>query len=147
MKRIVIALFLLLSQLMLAQTARYKLIDVVSSNATDIQLKIAVYDASKKVIDHEAACAALRLVLFDGVPKTRFGKPLLSEGEVTCMQEFPSYFENLYSTRYADFVKAATMSSKYRKGDGKSTEYIITVRAIQLRKDLEKNNIRKKLGY
>jgi hypothetical protein len=85
--------------------------------------------------------------MFDGIPGTKFEKPLFSEGETTLMNRNPSYFEGLYNQRYVDFIKDYSMLSKYKKSEVKNaTLFQITIKAFDLRKDLEKNNIKKKLG-
>lgn len=63
------------------------------------------------------------------------------------MQEYPGYFDDLYYNRWTDFIKEYKMMTKFKKsGDKKSTIYEVTVKASMLRKDLEKNNIKRKLG-
>ena len=106
-----------------------------------------VYGKSKKTIDAEAQCAAVRAVLFEGCPKTPYSKALMEDGEVTSSEKYSQYFESLYNGRYTDFIASYGASSAFKKGDkNKGTEYIIEVKALNLRKDLEKNGIKRKLG-
>ena len=106
-----------------------------------------VYGKSKKTIDTEAQCAAVRTVLFDGCSNTPYSKALMEEGEITTSKKYPQYMESLYTERYLDFVASYSAISAFKKGDNqKGTEYIIEVKALNLRKDLEKNGIKKKLG-
>ena len=106
-----------------------------------------VYGKSKKTIDADAQYAAIRIALFDGCPNTVYSKPLLDMGESTAFKQYPSYFENLYNNRLRDFVSNSFAVSKYKKGDSmKGTLYEVQVKVLMLRKDLEKNGIKTKMG-
>ena len=71
----------------------------------------------------------------------------MDDGEQTVLQKYPSYFENLYNNRYSDFISNYVANSAFKKADkNKGTEYIVEVKVLNLRKDLEKNDIRKKIG-
>lgn len=146
-KILLLCLLVICSFISKAQVVPYQLGETVSENQSEITFKVYVYCDSKKEL-HQCAClAAIRSVLFKGIQGTRFNKPLLNEGERLLSDKYPSYFKDLYSWRYADFVKDCIILSKFRKsGVGKSTLYEVTVKPYELRKDLEKNNIRTKLG-
>lgn len=117
------------------------------SSSTDVRLKLLVYSKSKKTIDAEAQCAAIKVVLFDGCPNTPYAKALVEDGEVTSFQKYPQYFERLYNERFVDFLSFYKATSPFKKGDkNKGTAYIVEVKALKLRKDLEKNEITKRLG-
>lgn len=130
-----------------AQLSGYLYEETTASTQEDVTFTLRVFCNDKKAIDQQANLAAIRCVIFNGVPGTRFSKPLLTEGEATVMQEYPGYFDDLYYNRWTDFVKEYKMMTKFKKsGDKKSTIYEVTVKASMLRKDLEKNNIKRKLG-
>lgn len=108
---------------------------------------MVVYCKDKKAIVQEAQLSALSVVMFEGCPNTPFSKALLEDGAVTSYQQFPYYFDNLYANRYGDFISDVKYLSKFKKADKqKGTAFEITVKATQLRKDLEKNNIRRRFG-
>jgi len=130
-----------------AQTADFRITKAETTSNSNAILEIVVYCKDKKKLDKEAKVAALRAVMFNGCPGTPYNKALLENGEQTCYQESPSYFENLWSERYADFIVSAVPISKFKKADKqKGTSYKIEVRVMQLRKDLEKNKIKKRFG-
>ena len=130
-----------------SQTASYKVLDSETSSSSNVKLRMIVYGKSKKTIDIEAQCAAVRAVLFDGCPNTPYSKALMEDGEVTTSERHPQYMESLYSGRYTDFIASYSATSAFKKGDDKKgTEYIIEVKALSLRKDLEKNGVKKRLG-
>jgi len=130
-----------------SQTANYKVLASESTTCNNIKLELIVYGQSKKKLDAEAQCAAVRAVLFDGCPNSPYSKPLMEDGEVTSIEKYPLYFERLYGGRYADFIASFGATSAFKKGDKqKGTEYTIEVKVLKLRKDLEKNRIRRNLG-
>lgn len=130
-----------------SQTASYIVLGSEMSSSANVKLRIIVYGKSKKTIDAEAQCAAVRNVLFEGCPNTPYSKALMEDGEITSTEKYPQYFENLYSGRYSDFIAFYESISSFKKGDKKKgTEYIVEVKVLNLRKDLEKNGIKRKLG-
>lgn len=146
-KTLLLGLFLLLSYGIKAQSYSYKYAGNAVEGNGEVTFNIYVFCDSKKEISLAAYLSGIRCVLFEGIPGTKFDKPLLSEGEVTLMDKNPTYFDGLYNRRYVDFVKECLMISKYKKSEvKKATLFQITIKALDLRKDLEKNNIKKKLG-
>lgn len=130
-----------------AGPAAYKLISSRMESASIVRAKLMVYGQSKKTISNDARLAAVRIALFEGYPATAFDKPLLDDGEATSTGHHPGYFEALYRSRLNDFIPQCTALSEYKKGDkAKGTLYEIDINILQLRKDLEKNGIRKKMG-
>lgn len=141
---IVIAIFI--SMTTFAQN-NYKVVDVVSATSSKVCFDLKVYGKSKKTINQDAALAAVKAVMFEGIEESVFSKPLLPQGEQVCMQEHPAYFTNLFSTTYVDFVTNCSMKSKFKKADDdKSTLFEVEVKVIQLRRDLEKNKIKTKIA-
>ena len=148
MRRYIFVLVLMIMPLLAkAQSCGYLHVETTSSSQEEVTFVLKVFCDNKKTLDYEANIAALRCVMFDGIPDTRFSKPLLSGGEKTEMEKHQDYFENLYDSRWTDFVKSYKMISKFKKsGDKKSTLFEVTVKASLLRKDLEKNRIKNILG-
>lgn len=148
MRRILITLVLAFFALVgKAQVVPYQLAEKVSESQSEVTFKVYVFCDAKKQLDQAAFLAGIRCVMFDGIPGTKFSKPLLNEGERTLIDQHPAYFDELYGWRYADYIKECVMLSKFKKsGVGKSTLFEVTVKAFELRKDLEKNNIKTKFG-
>lgn len=114
---------------------------------SNIDMILIIYGAKKKDAYYHAKCSAIKLLLFDGVGVGRNAKSLLSDGEHSAYQSNPSYFQNLYSKTYNDFIKTCTMESEYKKADKeKGTKFHVVVKETLLRKDLEKNKIKIKMG-
>lgn len=130
-----------------AQGSSYTLVQATIVSSDIVRLQINVFCKDKQRIETEAQCAAIRAVLFDGAGVPPYTKPLLSEGERTMKQSFPSYFNNLFTSRYPDFIRQCTAKSKFKRSDNKSTLYEVDVRILLLRKDLEKNRIKRQMGY
>lgn len=130
-----------------AQTARYVVLESEKSSSANVKMRLIVYGQSKKTIDIEAQCAAVRNVLFEGCPNTQYSKALLGDGEITSREKYPQYFESLDNGRYSDFIAFYEATSAFKKGDKKKgTEYVVEVKVLSLRKDLEKNGIKRELG-
>ena len=146
-KILLIGVFLLTSLMAKAQLCHYQFAETISESQNEVTFTIYVFCDSKKELGQAAFLSGIRCVMYDGIPGTKFNKPLLPEGERTKMEKHPAYFEDLYSIRYKDYVKDCMMLSKFKKsGLEKSTLFQVTVKAFELRKDLEKNNIKTKFG-
>lgn len=131
----------------LSQHANYKILSTEPITSNNVRLKLIVYGTSRKTIDTEAQCAAVRTILFDGCPNTPYSIALIEDGEATSVGKHPQYFERLFGGRYSDFIAFYEATSSFKKGDKKKgTEYIVEVKILSLRKDLEKNGIKRKIG-
>lgn len=129
------------------KTPTYVVVHSELESPSVVKLQLKIFCTDKNRVDAEAQCAAIRSILFYGVPNTQYQKPMLTDGEKTLIKKYPTYFNTLFSNRYSDFILNYTMLSKFKKaGDDKSTLYEVKVNILQLRKDLEKNNIRKQIG-
>ena len=146
-KTLLMAVFLLITLMSKAQLCHYQFAETIAESQNEVTFTIYVFCDSKKELGQAAFLSGIRCVLYDGIPGTKFNKPLLPEGEHTKMGTSPAYFEDLYSIRYKDYVKDCMMLSKFKKsGLEKSTLFQVTIKAFELRKDLEKNNIKTKFG-
>ena len=148
MRKLFLIVFLALAAVVSkAQVVPYQLAETVSESQSEVTFKVYVFCDSKKDLDQAAFLAGIRCVMFEGLPGTKFNKPLLNEGERTLIDKHPAYFDELYGWRYSAFVKDCVILSEFKKsGLGKSTLFEITVKVFELRKDLEKNNIKTKFG-
>lgn len=145
-KIILLSLFVIISMNSYSQTS-YRLASAENSSSSTVKISLTIYCKDKKSVDNEARSAAVRIALFDGCPQTRFTKPLLDEGEATSYQKHSEYFDNLYGYRLNDFISSCVATSKFKKADKeKGTSYIVEVKVLQLRKDLEKNHIKNRMG-
>lgn len=130
-----------------AQNANYVFVGADIKSPSSVKITLKTFGDKKKTIGFEANCAALRILMFDGIEGTIYNKPLLSQG-VSAISDNLGYFENLFNNRLSEFIRMSVMMSDFKKAEKgeKSTLYTIDVNYIQLKKDLEKNNIKKQLG-
>lgn len=145
--------FLLLSLLSfsslkcVSQNSNYVYVEGNVKSPSSITIILRTFAAKKKEVEKEAKCAALRIIMFDGVEGTIYYRPLLRQG-VAALHENENYFDTLFNTKLSDYVKQTNKLSDFKKAekDGKSTLYSVEVNYIQLKKDLENNRISKQLG-
>ena len=92
MRRILITLALAFFALVgKAQVVPYQLAEKVSESQSEVTFKVYVFCDAKKQLDQAAFLAGIRCVMFDGIPGTKFSKPLLNEGERTLIDQHPAY--------------------------------------------------------
>lgn len=130
-----------------AQTASYTLVGAEIKSPSSVLITLKTFCEKKKTVDLEAKCAALRIIMFDGLDGTIYNKPLLAQGTIA-LSESAAYFDDLFFNRLSDVVKSIKMESDFKKAENgeKSTLYTVVVNYIQLKKDLEKNKIKNQLG-
>ena len=130
-----------------AQHSPYVVLQTKDVSQSVVSIQIKTFCADKEMVNYEAACSAVKTAIFYGVPNTKYKNPLLKGGEATLYQQHQPYFDNLFYTRVMDFVPRLAMMSKFKKaGKDKSTLYEIEVDVMMLRKDLEKNKIKRSMG-
>ena len=145
--RLLLLSLLMISLCIKAQKTSYRILEANSFGSSNVSIDLIVYCKKKKDIEFESKLAAVKTVLFNGIGIGIFQKPLLPEGEITTFQKHFAYMQNLYYVRLDDFIQSKLMLSEFKKGDDKKgTLFRITVNALQLRRDLEKNNIVTKIG-
>lgn len=148
MKRFLLLSLLLCSVCSLfSQTTSYTLLGAEVKSPSSVLITLKTFGEKKKTVDLEAKCAAIRIIMFDGLDGTIYNKPLLNQGTMA-LHENEEYFDNLFNNRISDVVRSATMKSDFKKAEKgeKSTLFLVDVNYIQLKKDLEKNKIKKQLG-
>ena len=147
-KLIVLSFVVLLSSLnAFCQNSNYLFVEGNVKSPSSVTVILRTFAAKKKDVEKEAKCAALKIVMFDGVEGTIYNRPLLSQG-VAALHDNEYFFDTLFNSNLSDYIKQAKMLSDFKKAekDEKSTLYSVEVNYIQLKKDLEKNKIRKQLG-
>ena len=129
-----------------AQDCKYGVIETCMSGTDDVSITLNVDIKDKKVLEKEAQFAALKVLMFDGIPNTKYSRPFIKEGYKSTYAQHPSYFQTLYNSTASDFVKDYSALTKFKKSDNKTTKVKVTVRPLLLRKNLESNGILKKMG-
>lgn len=130
-----------------AQNASYKYLGAEVKSPTSVFISLKTFAEKKKTVDLEAKCAALRIIMFEGLEGTIYSKPLLNQGTIS-LHENEEYFNNLFNYRLSEVIKTTVMKSDFKKAEKgeKSTLYVVEVNYILLKKDLEKNKIKKQLS-
>lgn len=119
------------------------------SNSPDVvKLTINCLSQNRKTFENDALIAAIKVVLYEGVPDSQYNKPLLSVGDKTAYQEHEAYFTDFFENgRFTDFIKSFKQLTKFKKAENKGTLFEVEIKILQLRRDLEKNRISNKMGY
>lgn len=147
MKRLLLLLLLGVMNVFPAssQNSNYVFVEGKVKSPSSVTIILKTFASKKKEVTKEANCAALKIIMFDGVEGTIYHKPLLKQG-TSALHEKEEFFNLLFNERLSDYVRQSNMISDFKKEDGKSTLFSVEINYIQLKKDLEKNNISKHLG-
>ena len=146
-KFFLINLFILIGfSVVKAQDCKYTVLEsyMNGNDAVSITLNVDVKD--KKNLEKEAEFAALKVLMFDGVPNTRYNRPFMKEGYKSVYAQHPTYFQTLYNTTSSDYISDIEILTKFKKSDNKTTKVKITVKPLWLRRNLESNGIIKRMG-
>lgn len=147
-KLIVLSFVVLLSSFKaFCQNSNYVFVEGKVKSPSSVTVILKTFAPKKKDVEKEAKCAALKIIMFDGVEGTIYNRPLLSQG-IAALHDNEYYFDTLFNSNLADYIKYTKMLSNFKKAEKneKSTLYSVEVNYIQLKKDLEKNKISKQLG-
>ena len=147
MKKSLLFLFILIGySVVMAQDCKYSVVEssMSGNDAVTITLNVDVKD--KKNLEKEAEFAALKVLMFDGVPNTRYNRPFMKEGYKSVYAQHPTYFQTLYNTTSSDYISDIEILTKFKKSDNKTTKVKITVKPLWLRRNLESNGIIKRMG-
>lgn len=118
----------------------------VSPQEQTATLVINIYTNKKKELDASASFAALKIIMFDGLPETIYSKPLIREPYEDFYFKYKNYLDNLYSTYSQNFITQLEQLTEYKKGPNKSTTMKITVKVHELKRDLVNKHILKTLS-
>ena len=130
-----------------AQSADYEFIDAEVTSPKSVKITLKTFAQTKKTVNFEAQCAALKIIMFDGIDGTIYSRPLLNQGTML-INDRNDYFYELFGSRLSTFIRQTKMESDFKKAEKgeKSTLFTVDVNYISLKKDLEKNNIKTQLG-
>lgn len=147
-KFILVSVIMFLSTLKgFSQSTNYVYVEGKVKSPSSVTITLKTFATKKKEVDKEAKCAALKIIMFDGVEGTIYNRPILRQG-VAALHDNEEFFSTMFNDRLSDYIKQTKMLSDFKKAEKeeKSTLYSVEVNYIQLKKDLEKNNISKQLG-
>ena len=96
----------------------------------------------------DAQITAIKVLLFKGLPGTELNVPLI-ENENDANSKFSDYFQNLFQQgNYIKFIMSSTESANpVQKKGNKTITLDIKINYNSLRKDLEQNQVIRKVGY
>lgn len=129
-----------------SQDCSYSVIEACMNGDDAVTITLNIDAKDKKNLEKEAAFAALKVIMFDGVPNTRFNRPFMKDGYKSVYAQHPSYFQTLYNTNASDYVSNFETLTKFKKSDNKTTKVKLTVKPLWLRRNLENNGIIKRMG-
>ncbi len=129
-----------------AQDCKYTVLEAAMSGSDDVALTLNIDVKDKKILEKEAEFAALKVLIFDGVPNTKYNRPFLKDGYKAAYTQNPTYFQTLYNNIAPDFVKEYEALSKFRKSNNNTTKVRVIVKPLVLRRNLETNGILKRIG-
>lgn len=129
-----------------AQDCKYYLIESCMKGNDEISITVNVDVKDKKLLEKEVRFAALKLLIFEGIPNTRYSRGFIKEGYKSTYVQHPSYFQNLYNTTSSDFTSGVEYLTKYKKSENKTTKVKINVKPLLIRRNLETNGILKQMG-
>lgn len=145
MKKLILCIVMLFT--LIEVSAQYHVTVVGSKNGT-VTLRSTGYGkkASKASIDAELS--AIKTILFVGVGKTPYNNPLIHEDQSVVETKYKSFFDGLYTQGYKSFVESVVIVTPFGKNalKQKCITMDICIRAEQLRKHLEKNEIIRRFG-
>lgn len=129
-----------------AQDCKYTVLETSMSGTDDVAITLNVDVKDKKNLEKEAEFAALKVLIFDGVPNTKYNRPFMKEGYKAAYTRNPTYFQTLYNNIAPDFVKEYEVLTKFRKSNDNTTKVKVIVKPLLLRRNLETNGILKRIG-
>lgn len=142
MKRLsAFSVFLIFCLCSLAQKAHYVIVNADTKNPSALKIAVKTFAQKANKAEHEAACAALNALLFDGLSDSRLDTPLMS---LNAKREQSAYLNALYTNRIFDFVKSIIRRSDFHKASEgeKSTLYDIVIDYNLLKNDVGKQWIK-----
>lgn len=125
-------------------------VDYISESNGCISLMVTSYGKKLNIAIENAETAAIKQILFIGIPDSRILKsPLITTSKEDIIDDRYDYFEKLFKDkRYKSFIKSSSVVSKYTKDITRkkciTIETCINIKAI--RQDLENHQIIRKFG-
>lgn len=121
---------------------------VMTSTRSTITLRATGYGKNVKKATAEAERNAVRMILFSGADGTSFRFPLIQEDRDKAEDENRSFFNDLYSGVYRDFIESSVVVTPFGKDASKRkcVTVDVCVRAERLRSYLESKKIIRKFG-
>ena len=125
-------------------------INYLEGTAQTISLRCIGYGNNRFAAINDAEQAAIKTLLFRGIPESQQKGALVSTNESESLQKNSNYFNELLSRgRYKTFISSSIPVSDitHYKGTIKQITVDVKINLYGLRKDLEQNSIIRHFGY
>lgn len=112
----------------------------IRTEGTNKKIEDAISDAEKYVF---------YTIFYQGIPGSTLKNGLIDKSENEVEESNKEYFKSFYENRYKSFIISVNQNGNIIKGKHrqKSIFFDITVNSDALRRDLENNQVIRKLGY
>lgn len=126
-------------------------VNFLSDGPNTLSLRVTAYGKKAKEAIENAEQAAVRAILFRGIPGSNQAEnPLIGVNEEKIQKEHKSYFKELFEEkRCSSFILSTIPVSKFSK-DATKKKCIVTdikVNLQALRSDLEQHKVIRKFGF
>ena len=138
MKLLIITLLFLFNIPIAVQAQGYQLINANTQNPSAFNIQLKVYTDKKKNLEIDAISDAIHILLFDGIPNSKYSTPLLP---LSAKREEAPFFQDLFENKLLDFIRSCSIQSEFKKADdNKGTLVNVVVDYNQLKMYLDSQN-------
>lgn len=126
-------------------------VNFLSDGSNTLSLRVTAYGKKAKEAIENAEQAAVRTILFRGIPgSNQIENPLIGVNEEKIQKEHKAYFKELFEEkRCSSFILSTVPVSKFSKDATKKKCIVadIKVNLQALRSDLEQHKVIRKFGF
>lgn len=126
-------------------------VNFLSDGSNTLSLRVTAYGKKAKEAIENAEQAAVRTILFRGIPgSNQVENPLIGVNEEKIQKEHKAYFKELFEEkRCSSFILSTVPVSKFSKDATKKKCIVadIKVNLQTLRSDLEQHKVIRKFGF
>jgi hypothetical protein len=126
-------------------------VNFLSDGSNTLSLRVTAYGKKAKEAIENAEQAAVRTILFRGIPgSNQVENPLIGVNEEKIQKEHKAYFKELFEEkRCSSFILSTVPVSKFSKDATKKKCIVadIKVNLQALRSDLEQHKVIRKFGF
>ena len=126
-------------------------VNFLSDGSNTLSLRVTAYGKKAKEAIENAEQAAVRTILFRGIPgSNQVENPLIGVNEEKIQKEHKAYFKELFEEKRCNsFILSTVPVSKFSKDATKKKCIVadIKVNLLALRSDLEQHKVIRKFGF
>lgn len=145
MKRIVLSIIFTI--FCIYTNAQYNCV-VTSSDRESVTFRVVGYGSNIKKATTDAEISAIKTICFIGAVGTTYSIPMIPVSENIAVADNSAFFKSFYSELYRNFIESSFAISKFGKDASKRKcqTFKVKIRAEQLRRYLEQNNVIRRFG-